>query len=44
MTHHWHKLDGLDFCCWECVEKFVERRIEQDREYQEERLVKGGAK
>ena len=39
-----HKLDGLDFCCWECVEKFVDRRIKQDREYQEERLVKGGAK
>ena len=44
MTHHWHKLDGLDFCSWKCVRRFANRRIKQDEEYEEERLVKGGIK
>jgi len=37
MTHHWHKLDNLDFCSWKCVKKFVNRRIKQDEEYQIEK-------
>jgi len=37
MTHHWHKLDGLDFCSWKCVRRFANRRIKQDREYQREK-------